>query len=211
MTQFVSRELVRSGIVRALRTVFESNQDFQYRVHPSDPNQPAEDSGVYVYDAWPWKRIGYPAIIVTLGPGNPMMRTLGGEIKSVSTTDFVSQDGLTHSNVDSETYGGGIETTVNIRVYARSGIERSRVMDWIAFYIRHWFVDVFQKQGVTVVDMAHGGEDVQQVGNDPVYVDTLSVTVYSEFERTISTELAGTIQAMSLTNVFSILPGGSAE
>lgn len=207
--QFVNRELVRSGFVRALRVAFEANADFRYLSSPTDPNQPRDDSSIFIYDAWPWKRINYPAIVITLGPGDPFMRTLGGEHRSDNVTEFANaQDGLTYSNVDSEVYGGGVETSVNITVYARSSIQRSQIMDWTAIYIRHYFVSAFEKQGVTFVNMSHGGERIEMVGTDPVYVDTLTALVYSEFEHTISTELAGTIDAVSLTNLFTLLPDG---
>lgn len=210
--QFVNRELVKSGIARALRTVFESNQDFQYRTHPQDPNQPAEDSGIFIYDSYPWKKISYPCIIITLGPGDPLMRTMGGEHKFDNETPFLgSQDGLTYSNIDSETFGGSVHTTVKIEVYDRSAIDRARIMDWLDIYVRHFFVDIFRQQGVTLVDMTHGGERIEVIGNDPVYVDGLDMTVHSEFERTVSTELAGTIRAMSLTNLFTYLPNGSTD
>ncbi len=208
--QFINRELTRSGFVRALRISFDSNQDFRYKPHTSDPFQPADDSGVFIYDAWPWKRIGYPAIVVSLGPADPLLRTIGDEHRFDNTTEFESTvDGLSHSNIDSETYGGGIQTTVNIVVYARSRIQCSRVMDWLTIYIRHYFVDIFRGEGVNIISMSHGGETQQLVGNDPVYMDSLSLQVYSEFERTVSTLTGGTINAMSLTHVFATLEGAT--
>lgn len=212
MLQWVNRELVRTGVVRALRIAFESNQDFRYKTSPTDPFQPADDSGVFIYDAWPFKRTGYPAIIVALGPADPLLRTLGGEHRFDAVTEYQStEDGLTYSTVDSETFGGGAETTVNITTYARSRIQCSRLMDWLVIYIRHFFIDAFRKEGVSIVGMSHGGESQQLVGNDPVYLDSLSLTVYSEFERTETTKLLGTINAMSLTNVFSVLPDGTTD
>ena len=208
--QNIGREMVRSGFVRALRIAFESNTDFQYRTHPLDPYQPADDSKVFIYDAWPWKRVSYPSIVISLGGGDPMMRTIGGEYKfDGATTDYVGQDGLTHTTVDAETYGGGIEMTVRINVFARSAIERSKLMDWIEIYIRHFFVGTFQKEGVSIVGMSQGGESQILVGADPVYTDSVDVTVYSEFERTISTATSGTINAMCLTGIFTMLNDGT--
>ena len=202
--QFVHRELVKSALVRCLRVGFTANADYYYQEHPADPNQPAENSGVFIYDAWPWKAIKYPAIIVSLGPGNPMMRTIGGEQWLTSSTDFVSQDGLTYSNINVETFGGGESNTVNINVYARSGVDRSQIMDWTAIYLRHFFNAALVKEGITIVNMSQGGEGQELIGNDPVYRDSLSLSVFSEFSRDISTELAGTIDAVCLINVMRI-------
>lgn len=199
--QFIHRELVRSAFVRCLRVGFTSNQDYYYQESSTDPNQPADNSGVFIYDAWPWKKINYPAIIVSLGPGNPMMRTIGGEQWLTSSTDFVSQDGLTYSNINTETFGGGESNTVNINVYARSGLDRSQLMDWTAIYLRHFFNAALVKEGITIVSMAQGGEGQDLIGNDPVYRDTLSLSVFSEFSRDISTELAGTIDGVCLISV----------
>lgn len=210
MTQFINRELVRSGFVRALRVVFESNQDFQYKTSLTDPYQPDDNSGVFIYDAWPWKRIGYPAIIVTLGAADPLLRTIGGEHQSdIQDSGYVGQDGLTYFNNIGEVFGGGVQTTVKIDVLARSAIERSRVMDWLVLYIRHFFTDTFSQQGVSIADMSHAGETMQLVGNEPVYSDALAVTVYSEFQRTIFNGVFGTIDAVSLINVFTLLPNGA--
>ena len=209
--QFVHREIVKSAFVRVLRAGFQANADYYYQENTNDHNQPAENSGVFIYDAWPWKKISYPAIIVSLGPGNPMMRTIGGEQWLTSSTDFVSQDGLTYSNINTETFGGGESNTVNINVYARSGIDRSQIMDWTAIYLRHFFNAALVKEGITIVNMAQGGEGQELVGNDPVYRDSLSIEVYSEFKRDVSTELAGTIDAISLVGVFDLLPQGATS
>lgn len=207
--QYVNRELVRSGFVRALRSAFETCTDFRYTYSITDPNQPGENSGIYIYDAFPWKKIGYPAIIVSLGPGNPMMRTIGGEHQIDSVTTFVSQDGVTYSNIDTERYGGGEQNTVNITVFARSSIQRSRVMDWVDIYIRYFFVSNFQREGVNIINMAHGGERQEMVGTDPVFADTLSVNVFSEFKQDVSTQLAGTVDAICLFNIFRQTPDGA--
>lgn len=207
--QNVNRELVRTGFVRSFRIAFSSCMDFRYKTDPNDPNQPADDSGVFIYDSFPWTNIKYPSIVVSLGPGDPLVRTIGGDFQTDSSTAFVSFDGLTHNNVDSETYGGGNRTTVLVSVFARSSIERSRIMDWIDIFIRHLFVDAFTNEGVAIESMSQGGEKQVLVGNDPVFLDTLSVNVYSEFGRTISTEVQGTIDGISILNVFSISADGS--
>lgn len=210
--QIVGRELIRSGFVRVLRTAFESNSDFRFKYSSTDPNQPAEDSKIFIYDAWPWKKVGYPAVIVSLGAGDPLMRTIGGEHRFDNSTDFASTlDGLTYAQLDSEEFGGGLETNVILNAYARSAIERSQLMDALVLYFRHYFISAFEKEGVSVVSMRQGGEGQQLLGSDPVYSDTLEVTVYSEFERTIATQLAGTINAMSLTHLFDVLPGGASH
>lgn len=208
--QNISRELIRSGFVRSLRIAFSSNEAYQYRTHENDPNQPADDSRIFIYDAWPWTNIKYPSIVVVLGPGDPLMRTIGGDFQSVETTDISSTaDGLTHSETNAEVYGGGIETSVRIAVFARSAIERSQIMDWIDMYIRHFFVDLFQREGVSIARMAQGGESQILVGNDPVFSDTVNVTVYSEFQRTLPIGLSGTIDAVCITNVFSMTFDGT--
>ena len=210
--QFIHREIIRSAFVRCLRTGFQANSDYYYQESPTDPNQPAENSGVFIYDAWPWKKISYPAIIVSLGAGNPMMRTIGGEQWSNTSVPFMNaQDGLTYSNITVETFGGGESNTVNINVYARSGVQRSQVMDWTAIYLRHFFNAALVKEGITIVSMAQGGEGQELVGNDPVYRDSLSLSVFSEFSHDISTELFGTIDACCLISVMRILPDGSVS
>lgn len=209
--QNVARELIRSGFVRSLRIAFEANSDFRYQQHPSDPYQPAEDSGIFIYDSWPFKKASYPAVVVNLGPADPFLRTLGGEHQFDSTEQYLSgEDGLSYSRITGETFGGGSQTSVNIEVFARSAIERSQIMDWITIYVRHLFVRTFEKEGVTVISMRQGSESSLLIGNDPVYKDSLDIEVYSEFEHTISTSLQGTINAISLTNVFTVLPNGAS-
>ena len=205
--QNINREAIHSGFVRALRIAFQSNMDFQYRTHPLDPAQPADDSQIVIYDSWPWVNLRYPCIIVALGPGDPLMRTIGGEHQSDTVTPFMSQDGLTHQNVESEIFGGGLTTSVNLVVYARSGIERSRIMDWLDIYIRLFFVSAFSREGASIVSMSQGSNGQFKIGNDPVYMDSVSVTVYSEFNRTIP-NAEGTIDAICLTNIFSITSDG---
>ena len=206
--QNVNRTSIHSGFVRALRVAFQSNMDFQYRPHPLDPAQPADDSKIVIYDSWPWAQLKYPCIIVSLGTGDPLMRTIGGEHQSDNTSPFMSQDGLTHQSVDAEVFGGGLSTNVNLVVYARSGIERSQIMDWLDIYVRHFFVGAFSREGVSISSMAQGAHGQFKIGNDPVYMDTVTVTVYSEFNRTVPND-AGTIDAICLTNIFSITPDGS--
>lgn len=201
-TKIVGREMIRAGFVRALRTAFESNMDYQYKVHPNDPYQPADDTGIVVYDAWPMRRVSYPCIIVSLSGGDPMMRTMGDDYRSSDTFDIVGQDGLTYSNVEGETYGGGLHTDVVVSVYARSAIERSQIMDWVILYIRHIFIDLFRKEGVNIVSMSQSAENQTLMGNDPLYSDSVSVKVYTEFEKTNRVALSGTINAMSIISIF---------
>ena len=210
--QYIHREIVKSAFVRCLRVGFTANPDYYYQENPSDPNQPADNSGVYIYDAWPWKKINYPAIIVSLGPGNPMMRTIGGEQWLTTSEPFQNaQDGLTYSNITVETFGGGESNTVNINVYARSGLDRSQIMDWTAIYLRHFFNAALIKEGITIANMAQGGESQNLIGNDPVYQDTLSVSVFSEFSRDVSTELQGTIDGVCLISVLRMSPNGATS
>lgn len=208
--QNISRSAIRSGFVRAFRVAFSSNLDYQYRTHENDPNQPADDSKVFIYDSWPWTNVKYPSVIVTLGPGDPLMRTMGGDFQSDESTAFGSTvDGLTHNNVDAEVYGGGISTTVRVMVFARSAIERSQITDWIQMYVRHFFVDQFQREGVSIARMTQGTENQVLVGNDPVYTDSLDVSVYSEFQHTIPAGANGTIDAICLTHIFSMTFDGT--
>jgi hypothetical protein len=208
---FVNRERTRTGFVRALRLAFGANTDFQYKVHPTDPAQPAEDSGVFIYDSFPWKKIGYPAIIVSLGPGDPLVRTIGGEHWGDSSSMFLGQDGLTYANVTSEFYAGGVTTSVLINVYARSSVQRSALMDWVAIYMRFYFGQAFAKEGVTIAGMNHGGERQEIVGNDPVFVDSLTVDVYSEFQHTINLAPGGTINALSIIGIFDLTYNGTTS
>jgi hypothetical protein len=208
---YVAREQTRTGFVRALRLAFGGNTDFRYQISQADPNQPAENSGVFIYDSFPWKKIGYPAIIVSLGPGDPLVRTIGGEHWGDNSSMIIGPDGATYANVVSEFYAGGVTNTVIINVYARSSVQRSALMDWVAIYIRFYFPAAFAREGVTVAGMNHGGERQEMVGNDPVYVDSLTVNVYSEFQHTINLAPGGTINAISLVGIFALLNDGATD
>ena len=82
-------------------------------------------------------------------------------------------------------------------------------MDWVTLYLRHFFVDAFRQQGASIVNMSHGSEAMQLVGNEPVYSDSLTITTYSEFQRTTYPGIFGTIDAVCIVNVNTLLANGA--
>jgi hypothetical protein len=77
--------------------------------------------------------------------------------------------------------------------------------------MRFYFGSAFAKEGVTIAGMNHGGERQEIVGNDPVFVDSLSVDVYSEFQHTINLAPGGTINALSIIGIFDLTYNGTTS
>lgn len=188
-------------MVRTLQLAFQTIEEFKW-----DPD-PAV-SRLQIYTDYPLTNVKLPAISVSVGGGDALLRTMNEEVRAVSQAE-VSYNGMTVMGTTGYDFGGGFQPTVNIEVVAQDSVSRSRILDWVTMCLRYYFWDKLRAEGVNIVDMTFGSPSIQPIGNQLRYVDSLSVVVYTEWNHSVQLATADRINGISLTGIFSTIDGAT--
>lgn len=198
---FTAKERLNIGFVRTLQLAFQTNEEFKW-----DPNPTV--SKVHIYSEYPAIDVQLPAVMVSVGGGDAMMRTINDEVRDVLQED-ITFDGLTMRGTTGYEFGGGFSPVVRIEVTASDSLSRSRVLDWVTMYIRWFFWEKLRVEGINVSEMTFGSPSVQLIGNQLRHVDSLSIGVYTEWNHTVGLSEADRINGICLSGVFSLLDGAT--
>ena len=191
---------LQEGFSRALQLAFKNHSQFGW-----DPD--TSKSKIHIYGAYPLDQLRRPSIIVRVTGGPALLRGIGDEISDVDTTE-ITQDGASYNRQTAYTYSGNMKPSVSLMFSARTGAERAMVIDWAMLSLRHFATDKFQREGILIEDMQMGPQTERVVGSDVVYDGSLSIRCMTGFSRKVSIAERATLNAVCLTNVFTVVPGG---
>lgn len=132
---------------------------------------------------------------------------MGQELRqTVLQPMFIS--GMTRQVPTAYRFGGNFHPSVTVTVYSNDTVERDCVMDWVMMYIRWFFWEKFRREGINLEDMSFGGEITTSLGTELIYGTSLTVGLITEWNHTVSIEEVNRLEAICITNVFTIQPNG---
>lgn len=198
---YTGQYALQSGLAKVLQLAFSTHEQFRW-----DPDQ--QKTKIQILDAYPLQLLKFPCIIISISGGPGLLRGIGDEFESVTTTE-VSIDGTSYNQQSSEIFGGQLRLTAILDIKARSGYERAQIIDWCDLYLRHYFPEKLQREGVLIQDMLYGPQTQELLGSDTVFGTSLSITCLSSWRREVPISTSQTLNALCLTGVFTSLPNGA--
>ena len=191
---FKLKREIREAFISLLRQSFATNADYTWVDN-------YRQTKILIPEHWPMKYVKYPTVVVTAVPsGDLLKRTLQYEYQE-TVHGPVSIDGSCVEGDIAERYGGGFELNVNIDAADLSHIVAEDVLDWVVMYVRWIARDVLAASGIEVTGISQAGERTQLIGNDQVFINGITVKVYSEWFEEIPIAVSETLKGICLEGV----------
>lgn len=193
-------ERIKESFATVLKRAFKTNFEYTYA-------DELLDTKITILEAWNTNTVSYPVISVEASVTDLYRKTFD-DYKEPGFMD-VSYNGITYTQVESLTVGGTFDSTVEIVVGANNSVERDRIADWTALYLRHIFSDELIKRGVTIQDIKRGGNTQVQVGNDMVHFATIVCVVITDWEEQVVVNSLETLSGLCNIQIVEQMLDGS--
>ena len=200
---YCSTERAKIALIRVLELAFQTNMQFKW-------DQDPDKSRIRIYKQWPKTDVKLPSVIITAAPGDPLMRTIGQDVRRQITSP-VMMDGITRQVVSATQYGGSFQPSLNIEVASNDTMERDRIIDWISMYIRWFFWDKFRDFGIEFQSMRWNSDREDRLGNDWVYISSMSLDLLTEWNHTVTIDDASRLNAICIASVFVVNYDGTTN
>lgn len=164
---------------------------------------------ISVVEHFPVKLRLYPMVVVDVVSGKGFYRSLNREFQE-QLLGPVFINGATQTGVIGERYGGPLDLSVNLKVYDYNIKKVERIVDKLIAGIRFLILEKFHMAGIEIQDINLGSEGQETIGNDQLFVQEVTVDIYTEFEETITVaeqELIDRIQIPDYEGVITEVDG----
>jgi len=91
-----------------------------------------------------------------------------------------------------------LRVPISIDVHALSTTDRERLTDLVVLYVRHVFLGLFKRKGVTYIDIKLGGETETTWDNQIIYGHTITLDVWSQYANEIPMDLYALIERINV-------------
>jgi hypothetical protein len=177
-------ESIQNILVGFLRYCFTGNEDYLY-VPNLDGTTDLDNTQIDVYRKFPKVLTSYPLIIANPPVRPNILRTMGGDFLSSTLGQVDVGEVSTIEGICYSTYGGVGELNFDIDIYGNTSAERDKISDYVVDYIRFSQRSYLEDRAIEVMDVSQSSDNVRPYGAGYIYVNTVSVTLFVEWEENV--------------------------
>ena len=171
--------MVQSRVILFLRDYFK-----KLGSHPQYKNSICE-SEISILGDFPRKQIKFPAIVVSMpSSGNIFNKVIGN--RDLYTPIYETENGK--KVLKGYTVGGTFNNVVlNIAIASESTAERRNLLDFLSLLMRTFGYEHLKTYNIHITGISLGGGREEYLNGlpDPIYYDTINLTVTTQWVQTI--------------------------
>jgi hypothetical protein len=225
LSDFVQQTSVshaKNLIIDALREYFKQDTFYKYRTDafgfPLTPDmtdlppdmQEERTTRIYIGDIFRYDKRFWPAIVTRYSSGRTYHVSFNQEHTIKYRYDLVIDGYGTHSYVKVPTHtviAGAWSQTFTVLIAAESVPDREELTDIVSsFFIAKTRQEIYES-GLFIKDVSIGAEREDKWGNEPVYLQEITLDTYSEWRREIPISSSNLIEAINFCFNMGVLGG----
>jgi hypothetical protein len=148
--------------------------------------------------------------VITTAASGSIDRTIGQELRRPITEQQII-NGVTKEVPIAYKFGGGNHLAATIEVVSNDTSSPDRIMDWILIYLRWFFIEKFRAFGLNIEDISINPGREEYIGNQQVYVNSITLNLFTEWNHIVSVEDATRLQDICITNIFVVNYDGTTN
>ena len=182
-------DFVKAAFTAALRAAFTAQR--LYSAYVYNPNDIVSTMGIH--QSFPKVPFKNPGLVISIGAATMDRTTLSG-------TDLLTEERIDGIPVSYYAWGT-VPMQVNIGVVALTDSDRRKLTDITALFVRHLFAHQLSRFGIGYKSVKIEGEREQEWQGQLLYMNTISVPVYCEWQVRYPIELVNVVSAIELTQI----------
>ena len=187
-------DFVKAAFVVALRAAFTAQTlypAYTYSVKDTDTK-------LGIYESFPKRPFKNPGIVVSIGAADMNRTTLSG-------TDLLKEERDSEGVPVAYFAWGSVPMQVNVGIVAITDSDRRKLTDITAHFIRHLFAYQFSKFGIGYKSVHIDGEKDSEWQGQLLYMNNISIPVYTEWQVKYPIALVDVISAIELKDIEALL------